>query len=356
VRTPSEREGDLEAQLGALAVGIRRLSELADRRGPDRVLSAQAELIAYGDRLVREGIRRIPKGRWVAQDQLDSDGMGTEAIPIRVELSADGERIRLDFTGSGAQASGGVNAVAAVTSSAARYVLRCVVEDLLGTELPAGGGSMNAMELVLPHASIVNASPPAAVAAGNVETSQRITDVLFLAFASALPDRIPAQSQGTMNNMTIGGLDSRTGNHFAYYETVGGGMGAGPRGPGLSGVHTHMSNTLNTPIEALEHAYPVRVLRYAIRRGSGGLGLHRGGDGLRRDVQLLTPADVTLLCERRRQGPKGAQGGEDGAAGENVLLRGEREAALPDKVTFRCEAGDVVSIRSPGGGGWGEGR
>ncbi|MEX1257623.1 MAG: hydantoinase B/oxoprolinase family protein [Gemmatimonadota bacterium] len=356
VRTPAEREGDLDAQLGALEVGIRRLGEMADRRGAESILSAQSELVAYGDRLVHEGIRRIPAGRWTADDQLDSDGMGTESIPIRVELSTDGERIRLDFTGSGEQAAGGVNAVAAVTSSAARYVLRCVVEDLLGTDLPAGGGSMSAMELVLPEGSIVNASPPAAVAAGNVETSQRITDVLFQAFALALPDRIPALSQGTMNNMTIGGLDPRTGRHFAYYETVGGGMGAGPRASGLSGVHTHMSNTMNTPIEALEHTYPVRVLRYAIRRGSGGKGLHRGGDGLRRDVQLLAPAEVTLLSERRRQGPRGARGGEDGAVGENVLIRGTRATALADKVTFRCEAGDVVSIRSPGGGGWGVGR
>jgi N-methylhydantoinase B len=295
VRTPVEREGDLDAQLGALDVGIRRLREIADRHGADRVISAQNELVAYGDRLVREGIRRIPAGRWVAKDQLDSDGMGTHAIPIQVELTKDGANIRLDFTGSGPQALGGVNAVAAVTTSAARYVLRCVVEDLLRVELPAGGGSMEAMDLVLPERSIVNAGFPAAVAAGNVETSQRITDVLLRAFALALPERMPALSQGTMNNVTIGGTDPDTLSPFAYYETIGGGMGAGPDADGLSGVHTHMSNTMNTPIEALEHAIPVRVLRYAIRRGSGGGGLHRGGDGLRRDIQLLAPAEVTLL-------------------------------------------------------------
>lgn len=215
---------------------------------------------------------------------------------------------------------------------------------------------MEAMEIALPERSIVNASPPAAVAAGNVETSQRITDVLLQAFASALPGRIPALSQGTMNNLTIGGDDPRTRAPFAYYETIGGGMGAGPDGPGLSGVHTHMSNTMNTPIEALEHAIPVRVLRYAIRRGSGGEGLHRGGDGLRRDLQILAPAEVTLLSERRHRGPRGAQGGADGEAGENILVRDGREQTLPDKVTLSCGVGDVVSVRSPGGGGWGQAR
>jgi N-methylhydantoinase B len=298
----------------------------------------------------------MPEGRWEAEDTLDSDGTGEESIPIRVELLISRGKIHLDFAGSGKQTAGGVNAVAAVTHSAARYVLRCVVEELLGTELPAGGGSMDAMELVLPEASVVNARPPAAVAAGNVETSQRITDVLFRAFGLALPDHIPALSQGTMNNMTLGGFDPRRGRPFAYYETVGGGMGAGPKGPGLSGVHTHMSNTMNTPIEALEHAYPVRVLRYALRQDSGGTGRHRGGDGLRRDVQLLTAAEVTLLCERRLRGPAGARGGSSGAVGENVLIRAGSETSLPAKVTLRCEVGDVISLRTPGGGGWGEPR
>jgi len=199
----------------------------------------------------------------------------------------------------------------------------------------------------------VNASAPAAVAAGNVETSQRITDVLFAAFAHALPDLVPAFSQGTMNNTTMGGPDPRTGRAFAYYETVGGGMGAGPGHDGLSGVHVHMSNSLNTPIEALEHAYPLRVTRYEIRRGTGGGGRFRGGDGLRRDLMALGPARVTLLTERRDRGPSGARGGRDGARGENVLIRGGVEERLPSKATFSIEAGDVVSVRSPGGGGWG---
>lgn len=213
---------------------------------------------------------------------------------------------------------------------------------------------MSAVEMRLPPGSLVNASPPASVAAGNVETSQRITDVLLEVFEQALPEFAPALSQGTMNNTTVGGVDSRTGQAFAYYETVGGGLGAAPQGDGLSGVHSHMSNSLNTPVEALEHAYPFRVVHYSIRRGSGGSGAHTGGDGLRRDIQLLTPGRVTLLSERRTQGPRGVAGGEDGATGENILIRDGVEERLPGKVTFDAREGDVISIRSPGGGGWGK--
>ena len=214
---------------------------------------------------------------------------------------------------------------------------------------------MSAVDLRIPPGTLVNASPPASVAAGNVETSQRITDVLLQVFAKALPELAPALSQGTTNNTTVGGTDPRTGETFAYYETVGGGLGAAPQGPGLSGVHSHMSNSLNTPIEALEHAYPFRVVHYGIRRGSGGTGIHRGGDGLRRDLQLLTPGRVTLLTERRLQGPRGARMGSDVAPGENVLIRKGSEEKLPGKVTFDADEGDVISIRTPGGGGWGKG-
>ena len=230
-------------------------------------------------------------------------------LELQVALTVRGRTLAIDFTGTSPQVPGGINAVAAITSSATRYVVRCVVEALLGEPLAAGGGSMSSVTLELPAESLVNAALPASVAAGNVETSQRITDVLMRAFGVALPEHMPALSQGTMNNTTVGGIDPRNGKAFAYYETVGGGMGAGPTGPGLSGVHCHMSNSLNTPVEALEHAYPYRVTQYGIRRGSGGAGLHRGGDGLRRDLMLLGPASV--------------------------------------------RAGDVISIRSPGGGGWG---
>lgn len=354
VRTPEERAGDLEAQLAALHTGRIRLLEMTRRRGAGAVTRAMDGLIDYADRLLEAGLEQIPDGRWEAEDHIEDDGFGTGPIPIVVAIDISGGRARVDFTGSSPQVAGGVNAVAAITSSATRYVFRCVVEHLLGVDMPAGGGSLRSVELVLPEGSVVNAKPPASVAAGNVETSQRITDVLFRALAGPLPDAIPSLSQGTMNNTTIGGLDPRTGSPFAYYETVGGGMGAGPTGPGLSGVHVHMSNSLNTPIEALEHAYPFRVRRYELRRGTGGDGHHRGGDGLRRDLELLGDARVTLLTERRRHGPSGLRGGSDGAPGENRLIRDGVESELPGKVTFDARAGDVVSIRSPGGGGWGE--
>ena len=353
VRTPVERAGDLDAQLAALHTGTARLLEIAERRGVDETLAAMDGLIEYADRLVQAGLARIPDGVWEAEDFIEDDGFGSGPVPIRARLELRGSALTIDFTGTAPQVPGGVNAVAAITSSATRYVVRCVVEALLGEPLPAGGGSMSAVSLVLPDGSLVNARLPASVAAGNVETSQRITDVLLRAFGLALPDVMPALSQGTMNNTTVGGVDPRTGAAFAYYETVGGGMGAGPGRDGLSGVHVHMSNSLNTPIEALEHAYPFRVTAYSIRRGTGGEGLHRGGDGLRRDLQLLGAARVALLCERRTVGPAGARGGADGAPGENVLIRGGIETRLDGKATFFAEAGDVIGIRSPGGGGWG---
>lgn len=366
VRTPAERAGDLDAQLASLHAGTSRLTELVERRGLQGVTRAMHDLIAYADRLLAAGLERVLDGIWSAEDTLEGDGFGSGPLPIRVELRVEGSHITVDFTGSAPQTTGGVNAVAAITSSATRYVLRCVVEDLLGTELPAGGGSLDRVDLVLPERSIVNAAPPASVAAGNVETSQRITDVLLRALGQALPDRMPALSQGTMNNLTIGGLDPRTGQPFAYYETMGGGMGAGPAGPGLSGVHSHMSNSLNTPIEALEHAYPFRVRRYALRRGSGGAGLHTGGEGLERDIELLADARVTLLTERRERGPDGARGGAPGSPGRNALIRAATADSpeplpaellpaepLPAKTSFDATAGDILQIHSPGGGGWG---
>ncbi len=354
VRTPAERAGDLDAQLAALNTGTVRLLEIAHKRGVTATLAAMRALIAYADRLAAAGLDRIPDGRYQASDFLEDDGFGSGPILIQVAVTIQGPRALVDFEGTAPQVPGGVNAVAAITASAVRYVFRCVLEAVLGEALPAGGGSMAAVELRLPPGTVVNARPPAAVAAGNVETSQRITDVLLSAFAQALPDLVPALSQGTMNNTTVGGIDPRSGEPFAYYETVGGGMGAGPSGDGLSAVHVHMSNSLNTPIEALEHAFPFRVAAYTIRRGSGGEGLHRGGDGLRRDLEILVPARVALLTERRERGPSGARGGAPGAPGENVLVRAGVEEPLPAKVTFSVEAGDIVSIRSPGGGGWGD--
>ncbi len=354
VRTPEERSGDLDAQLAALHTGAERLKEIALRRGTGETLHAMSALRTYADRLVRSGLEQIPDGVYRARDVMEDDGYGHGPFEIVVSLEiCDGNAV-VDFTGSAPQAPGGINAVAAITASAVRYVIRCVVETLLDGVLPAGGGSMNGVRIVLPPDTIVNAGPPASVAAGNVETSQRITDVLLQAFAEALPERMPALSQGTMNNITVGGTDPTTGQTFAYYETVGGGMGAGPTQAGLSGVHVHMSNSLNTPIEALEHAYPFRVREYALRRGSGGRGRHAGGEGLVRDLELLGAAEVTLLTERRQTGPAGAQGGDAGARGQNSHVTAEGVQKLPGKVTLWVRPGDRIRIESPGGGGWGE--
>lgn len=353
VRTPAERDGDLSAQLAALVAGERRLLEMVANRGQDEVRVAMESLIEYADRLVRRGIERVPDGVYDAEDHMEDDGFGNGPLPLRVRIEVAGDTLTADFTGTAPQAAGGINAVGAITASATRYVVRCVVEHLLGQALPAGGGEMAALRLVLPERSLVDARPPASVAAGNVETSQRITDVLFLALSQALPDLVPAQSQGTMNNLTVGGIDPRNGEPFAYYETMAGGMGASPRGPGLSAVHVHMTNSLNTPVEALEHAYPLRLRRYAIRAATGGDGTHAGGDGVRRDIEILCDAEVSLLTERRARSPKGLAGGCDGAPGENLLIRGGAKTPLPAKTTFDVSSGDVVSLRSPGGGGWG---
>lgn len=255
----------------------------------------------------------------------------------------------VDFSGSSPAVIGPLNAVRAITESATWYVIRC----LAGADVPVNSGTFAPVSVVVPRGSLLDADPPHAVAAGNVETSQRIVDVVLGALAQALPDLIPAASQGTMNNLTIGGHDPERGAPFAYYETIGGGTGAGPAGPGLGGVHVHMTNTLNTPIEALEYAYPLRVRRYELRRGSGGAGMHRGGDGVIREIEFLCPAMVTLLTERRRTAPYGLHGGEPGAPGRNLLIRQGNARELPGKVQLRVEPGDVLSVHTPGGGGWG---
>jgi N-methylhydantoinase B len=243
-----------------------------------------------------------------------------------------------------------MNAVAAITESATWYVVRCIVDD----EVPVNSGTFAPVTVIVPHSSILDADPPHAVAGGNVETSQRVVDALLGALSQALPDLIPAASQGTMNNVAIGGYDATHDSYYAYYETVGGGAGAGPGGTGLSGVHVHMTNTQNTPVEALEYAYPIRVLRYTIRHGSGGSGRHRGGDGLIRDMQFLCPATVSLLSERRRTVPYGLHGGEPGARGRNQLVRHEQVMTLASKARFLADTGDILTLHTPGGGGWGE--
>lgn len=351
-RTPEERLGDLTAQLAAHEVGAARLQALARRYGRDVLHAYMGHLQDYAERMVRDLIRTMPRGRFRFQDVMDDDGLGTTDLPIAVTVETDGERLRVDFTGTAAEAPGGINAVAAVTLSAVFYVVRCLLAD---DAVPTNAGIFRPVEVILPEGTLVNARFPRAVAAGNVETSQRIVDALLGAFGQALPERVPAASQGTMNNITVGGDDPRTGGRFAYYETVAGGMGAAAGADGLSGVHVHMTNTLNTPVEALEYAYPLRVTRYELRRGSGGAGRWRGGDGLVREIELLADAQVTILSERRRHAPWGAAGGEPAAAGANRHIpAGGEPIPLPGKVTLRARAGDRIRIETPGGGGYGE--
>jgi N-methylhydantoinase B len=353
VRTAREREGDLTAQIAACRIGERRLGEIVAKYGRREVSAYGRHLLEYSARMMREALRRIPRGTYRGEDWLDDDGIGSEPLKIAATIRVRGGRAEVDFSGSAPQCAGSVNAVAAIACSAVFYVFRCLLDE----QVPATSGLMRPVRVVAPEGTVVNARPPAAVAGGNVETSQRIVDTLLRALARAIPARIPAASQGTMNNLTLGGLDARV-NHtpFAYYETIAGGMGARPGKPGLSGIHTHMTNSLNTPIEVLEHAYPVRVRRYALRRSSGGAGLYRGGDGIVREIELLTRAQVALLSDRRRFAPYGLAGGQPGAKGKNRLILKGRARSLPSKCSFYAPAGAIVRVETPGGGGWGKAR
>ena len=354
-RTPGERAGDLDAQIGANALGVRRLRELqieyASRGG---VAGVVGEVIAHGERRMRAALGAMPDGTWSVRDVVDSTGSApAQQTPseIVVAVTIAGESMTVDFTGSAPQSPGNVNAVEAVTTSAVAFAVRSVVDP----GLPANGGAMRPLDIVVPRGSIVAAEPPAAVGAGNVEVSQRVADVVFAALARAAPERVAAAAQGTMNNVLMGGAG------WVYYETVGGGQGGSCAAddlavPGDSGVHTGMTNTKNTPIEALERAFPLRVLRYRLRRGSGGAGLAPGGEGIERDLQVLEDVTVSLITERRVSRPPGLAGGDDGATGENWLLPAgdeDRAERLPDKCTIRLVAGDVLRMATPGGGGWG---
>jgi N-methylhydantoinase B len=350
VRTPQEREGDLAAQIGACRVGEQRLLQLVERYGVERLRVLGEALLDYSDRLVRAELKTLPSGTYQAEDFLDDDGVSDERVRIAVNLTvyADVGEMTVDFAGTSGQVQGSVNAVRAITLSACFYVLRC----LLGEGAPATAGILRPLTLVTEKGSVVDALPPAAVAGGNVETSQRIVDTLLRALALSAPERVPAASAGTMSNLTIGGVDARTGAVFTYYETTAGGMGASAAGDGLSGVQTHMTNSLNTPVEALEFAYPLRMRRYGYRRGSGGEGKHRGGDGLVKELEMLCDAEVTLLADRRVVRPYGLEGGGEGAAGCAVLREGEDQRELRGKCSARVKRGAVLRLETPGGGGW----
>ncbi|GLV55343.1 N-methylhydantoinase B [Dictyobacter sp. S3.2.2.5] len=349
VRTPHERRGDLTAQVAANRTAIRRMQELVERWSLP-VLDEHVEaLIEYARRITHATIGSIPDGSYSFEDYLDNDGISDEPVKISVEVTVDGDSLSVDFSGSSPQVRGNINTVAAVARSAAYYVVRCLMPD----DAPMNHGTFAPVTVIAPEGTVVNARPPAGVAQGNVETSQRVTDAIFGALAQALPDVIASAGQGTMNNITAGGIDPRSQQPFAYYETMGGGMGAGPRQDGLSGVHVHMSNTLNTPVEAFEYAYPMRISRYQLRDNSGGEGQQRGGDGLVREITFEVPTDVTLLSERRRFAPYGLRGGLPGQRGENRLLHDGQETILPGKARIQAAPGDRLIIASPGGGGWG---
>jgi N-methylhydantoinase B/oxoprolinase/acetone carboxylase alpha subunit len=344
-RSPLERVGDLEAQAGANRVGVARLAELAGRAGDF------AGVVDYGERRMRAALAELPDGTWTAEDVIDSTGPGADQqapVTIRLAVTIAGTDLTFDFSGTGPQQRGNINAVAAVTASAVGWAIRAVTDPTI----PANGGALRPVRVVIPPGCLVGATSPAAVGAGNVEVSQRVADVCLKALAAAAPGRVGAASQGTMNNLILGGHSG-----WVYYETVGGGQGGRPGRPGMNGVHTAMTNTMDTPTEALERAHPVRVLRYRLRVSSGGDGRWPGGDGIERVVQVLERATVSLITERRVTPPWGLAGGESGAPGENWLWPGGdegRRVLLGDKVTIDLDAGDAVCVLTPGGGGYGE--
>ncbi len=349
VRTPVEREGDIAAQLMAIRRGQTRLSEIALKYGLARVRRNMTALMDYSERMMRTALGRLRPGAYEFEDFLEGDGFNNRPIRIAVRVTLAGAKAIVDFSGSDPQAEGSVNANYAVTLSAVTYVFRCLIRE----DVPYTAGILRPLTVIAPEGTVVNALAPAAMAAGNVETSQRITDVVLGALSRAAPELIPAASSGTMNNLTLGGRDPFRRQPFAWYETIAGGMGASPEGNGLSAVHTHMTNSLNTPVEAFEHQFPLRIRAYRIRRGSGGAGRHRGGDGIVREFEFLGPAQATILSDRRERGPWGLDGGGQGKPGRNSLLRAGRTIEVGSKQQLEIIAGDVLRIESPGGGGYG---
>lgn len=338
-RTPLERDGDLRAQIAIHHLAERRLGEVATRYGAARIAEAFDALLAYAERRTRTAIAAMPDGSWSAVEHLEGDGVTDADIPIAVTVTVAGDRMVVDFTGTAAATAGNLNCPLAVTRSAVYFVVRCITDP----DIPASAGAFTPVEVIAPAGSLVNAAAPSAVVAGNVETSSRIVDAVFRAIGQAID--VPAQGQGTMNNVTIGAAG------FTYYETIGGGQGASAAADGPSGVHVAMSNTRNTPVEALETAYPMRVVRYRLRPGSGGAGRRRGGDGIERVIEVLVPAEGSVMAERRRSAPSGRNGGGDGAVGRTTL----NGVALPAKWRGPLAAGDVLGIETPGGGGYGTG-
>jgi len=342
-RNAADAQGDFCAQISANRVGLARLGALISQCGLEGFRSGLAALNDYGERLATRALKGVPDGSYCFEDLMDDDGQGHQDIRIRVQVRIKGGTAEVDFAGTAAQVPGNINCPLAVTAAAVLYVLRC----LMPPQTPACAGTFRPVSLSAPEGCLLNARFPAAVAAGNVETSTRVVDAVMGALAQALPEHIPAASHGSMNNLAMG--SAVAGAAWDYYETIGGGMGAGALGGGLSGIQTHMTNTRNTPIEVLEARFPLRVARYGLRRGSGGSGRRAGGDGLVRELVFLAPANISLLSERRRHAPWGAAGGGPGQAGRNLLNGRE----LPSKVALEVAVGDRLRIETPGGGGWG---
>ncbi len=349
-RDPEEREGDFKAQIGALELGKKRLKAMIKKYSLNKIKKAGLELLDYGERMMREVIKHIPDGVYKFSDYLDDDGAGTKKIPIRVAVTISGGEAKVDFSGSSPQVRGCLNAPLSVTTAAVSYVFQC----LAPPEMPLNSGLLRTIEIHAEKGSILNAVFPSAVAGGNVETSQRVVDVVFGALAQAIPQKIQAASSGSMSNVTFGGKNPRTKKKFAYYETIAGGMGGRFGKNGASAVHTHMTNTLNTPIEAIERELPIMIDTYSIRRGSGGDGRYRGGDGITRAYRFLSKATVSLITERRIFAPYGILGGKPGKRGRNILIRNKKSEKIPPKATFDVGKGDILRIETPGGGGWGK--
>ncbi len=349
VRTPDERQGDLLAQIAANSKGKQRLQEAVRKFGVDKLIKHGKLIQDYTERILRKTIDQIPDGIYTFTDHLDNDGITDSPIKIAVSLSIKGDSALIDFSASSKQVEGGVNANFAVTSSAVLYVFRSLVDE----DIPFNTGLMRPLKIKAPLGTIVNARYPAPTAGGNVETSQRIVDVLLGALSHAIPQKIPAASSGTMNNVAFGGTLPDQGTGFAYYETIGGGMGASTVRDGLSGIHTHMTNSLNTPLEALEIYLPIRICRYTLRKRSGGNGQYKGGDGIIREFEFLVPTQISIISERRKFAPYGLHGGSDGKMGRNILISKGKKIYLNSKVNITVEPGDILRIETPGGGGYG---
>ena len=351
-RDPQEREGDFNAQVGAIELGEKRIRETIKKYSLKKLKEAGAELLDYSEKIMKDVIRQIPEGTYEFEDFMDNDGAGTNKIPIKAKISVKGRLAKVEFSGSSAQVRGNLNAPYSVTTAATIYVFQC----LAPPTMPLNSGPLRAVEVIVDEDSILNAKYPSAVVGGNVETSQRVVDVVFGALSKAIPTKVQAASAGTMSNFTFGGKNPRTGRDFAYYETIAGGMGGRLGLDGVSAVQTHMTNTLNTPVESLERELPVMLNTYSIRKNSGGNGKYRGGDSIIREYKFLSPVTVSMITERRKFSPYGIEGGKPGKKGKNTLVRRNKDIPIEAKATFNVKKGDSIRIETPGGGGWGKKR